>query len=599
MSDQNKHSGSLFRVRYEVWAYLFLILAALTIYGQVTTHSFVNFDDDIYITANRYIRNGLTLDNVIWAFGFTDIAYWHPLTWLSHMVDYQLFGLNAGMHHLINLILHISNSLLLFYVLKRITGDLIKSAFVAALFALHPIQVESVAWAAERKNVLSTFFWMLTTLTYIRYVENPAFNRYFLVLIVFLLGLMAKPMLVTLPFVFVLLDYWPLGRLKFDQSGIKKHEEDHKYENNGFQHIPVLKLIFEKIPLMALSAVAIYFSSLSVKHFAVSTVSVPMKIRIANALVSYISYINKMIWPLDLAVYYPYPQSIPLWQVAGAGLLLLCIFFMVLRAKTSKPYLAVGWLWYVGTLFPVIGLVQAGLWPAMADRFVYVPLIGLFIIITWGVPDIMNRWRFKRMVLGILSAGLIPTLIATTWFQLQHWQNGVKLFTHAIKVTRNNSVAHNNLGQALSKQGKYNEAFIHYVKALEINPNYVLAHNNLANIHFTNEKYEKSIFHYKKALSITPNNEVVHYNMGKTLIQQGKGKDGLLHLLEAIKIKPEFAQAYNEIGLILARQGDYKKACIYFYKAVKANPNFVEAKVNFKKYFRLCYSDKKELGNNG
>jgi hypothetical protein len=209
MTDQNKHSGSLFKVRYEVWVYLFLILTALAVYGQVTTHSFVDFDDDIYITANKYIRNGLTLDNVIWAFGFTDNAYWHPLTWLSHMVDCQLFGLNAGMHHLINLILHISSSLLLFYVLKRITGDLIKSAFVAALFVLHPIQVESVAWAAERKNVLSTFFWMLTTLTYIRYVENPAFNRYFLVLIVFLLCLMAKPMLVTLPFVFFLGSWSP------------------------------------------------------------------------------------------------------------------------------------------------------------------------------------------------------------------------------------------------------------------------------------------------------------------------------------------------------------------------------------------------------
>ena len=576
-----------------------LVLIILIAYWELPTHDFLGFDDSGYITQNTHVNKGITRENVLWAFGFPGWGYWHPLTWLSHMVDCQLFGMNAGMHHLINLLLHIGNTLLLFLVLKRMTGSLWRSAFVAAVFALHPLNVESVAWAAERKNVLSTFFWMLTTLTYIRYVENPAFNRYFLVLIVFLLGLMAKPMLVTLPFVFVLLDYWPLGRLKFDQSGIKKQEDNHISKNNGFQHSLIFRLILEKIPLIALSAIAIYFSSLSVKHLAVSTVSVPLKIRIANALVSYISYIKKMIWPLDLAVYYPYPQSIPLWQVAGAGLSLLCIFFMVLRAKTSKPYLAVGWLWYVGTLFPVIGLVQAGLWPAMADRFVYVPLIGLFIIITWGVPDIMNRWRFKRIVLGILSAGLIPTLIATTWFQLQHWQNGVKLFTHAIKVTRNNSVAHNNLGQALSKQGKYNEAFIHYVKALEINPNYVLAHNNLANIHFTNEKYEKSIFHYKKALSITPNNEVVHYNMGKTLIQQGKGKDGLLHLLEAIKIKPEFAQAYNEIGLILARQGDYKKACIYFYKAVKANPNFVEAKVNFKKYFRLCYSDKKELGNNG
>jgi Tfp pilus assembly protein PilF len=599
MTDQNKHSGSLFKVRYEVWVYLFLILTALAVYGQVTTHSFVDFDDDIYITANKYIRNGLTLDNVIWAFGFTDNAYWHPLTWLSHMVDCQLFGLNAGMHHLINLILHISSSLLLFYVLKRITGDLIKSAFVAALFVLHPIQVESVAWAAERKNVLSTFFWMLTTLTYIRYVENPAFNRYFLVLIVFLLGLMAKPMLVTLPFVFFLLDYWALGRLKFDQSSIKKHEENHKSENNGFQHLPIFRLILEKIPLISFSAGAIYFSSLSVKHLVVSTESVPMKIRMANALVSYINYIKKMLWPFDLAVYYPYPQSIPLWQVAGAGLLLLGISFLVLRAKTSKPYLTVGWLWYIGTLFPVIGLVQAGLWPAMADRFVYVPLIGLFIIIAWGVPDILDRWRFKRIVLGILSAGLILTLIATTWLQLQHWQNGVKLFTHALKVTRNNIIAHNNLGQAMSKQGKYNEAFIHYVKALEINPNYMLAHNNLANIYFTRRKYEKSIFHYKKALNITPDCEVVHYNMGKILIQQGKGKDGLLHLLEAIKIKPEFAQAYNEIGLIFARQGDYKKACIYFSKAVKARPNFVMAKINFKKYFRLCYLDKKEFGNNG
>ena len=569
-----------------------LVSIILTAYWKLPTHDFLGFDDTGYITQNIHVNNGITWKSVAWAFSFPSFGYWHPLTWLSHMLDCHIFGLKPGMHHLTNLLLHIGNTLLLFLVLKKMTGSIWKSAFVAAIFALHPLNVESVAWASERKNVLSTFFWMLTTLTYIRYVETPNFYRYLLILIVFILGLMAKPMIVTLPFVFFLLDYWPLGRLKFNLSSIERHEESHKPENNGFQHSPIFRLILEKTPLIALSAVAIYFSSLSVKRLVISTVSVPMKVRIANALVSYVSYIKKMIWPHDLAVFYPYPQTLPLWQVAGSGLLLLCISFLVLRALKSKPYLSVGWLWYIGTLFPAIGLVQAGLWPAMADRFMYVPLIGLFIVIAWGIPDLLPRWHSKEIVLGTLSAGLVLILLATTWLQVRHWENGVKLFTYVLKVTRGNSVAHFELGHALDQHGKYNEAMIHYIKALKINPNYVQAHNNLGYALARQGKYKDAIYHYDEALSINPNDVKTHNNLGIVLARKGNFKDAVYHYNEALRSNPNYVRAYYNLGKIYANQGNIEDAIHYYRKALVVNPNMTQALYNISWIFATLENDK-------
>ncbi len=360
--------NNMHRHRLKLMVCLFLIVATLAVYWQVGDHEFINFDDNLYVTENRHVQAGLTFEGIKWALTTTDVAYWHPVTWLSLMLDYELYGLNSRGYHLTNLLFHILSTLLLFVVLKRMTGAHWQSAFVAALFALHPLNVESVAWVVERKNVLSTFFWMLTVWTYARYAERPKLNRYLLILPPFALGLMAKPMLVTLPFVLILLDYWPLGRLQLNVLPTIWGERG---------------VLWGKVPLLALSAVSIYLSSLSIERGCSEPAS--MSLRIANALVSYVGYIGKMIWPHNMAVFYPPPDMVPIWQAVLAALFLVFVSVLVIRTARQRPYLAVGWLWYIGTLVPAIGLVRAGLWLAMADRFAYVPFIGLFVMIAWGV----------------------------------------------------------------------------------------------------------------------------------------------------------------------------------------------------------------------
>jgi len=570
------------RPRSEFIVGLFLVVMILAAYWQLPTHNFLVFDDDGYITRNTHVHEGFTRESIAWAFSFTDVAYWHPLTWLSHMLDYQLFGLKSGMHHLMNLLLHMANSLLLFFVLKRMTGSLWQSAFVAAMFALHPLNVESVAWASERKSVLSTLFLMLTMLTYASYAERPCFSRYLLTFFVFTLGLMAKPMLVTLPFVLLLLDYWPLCRFTPTQSGIDRNPETHKSINDGFQPSLALRLVLEKIPLLALSAVTVYLWSISVQRFdiVVSTVSVPMKFRIYNALISYVSYIKKMIWPHNLVVFYPYPEALPGWQIAGAGLLLLCISALVLCAVKRKPYLAVGWLWYIGTLVPTMGFLQAGLWPAMADRFTYLPLIGLFIIIAWGVYEIVVKLHHGRIVLIVSAAIVLSAFMICTWRQVRHWQNGVTLFTHNINVTTNNSLAHNELGNALVQQGELDEAVLHYSKALQTDPNYINAHNNLGYAFYRQGNYKDAIYHYNEALRLNPKYAKAHNNLGTALLSQGNYKDAIYHYYETLRIDPNYAGAYYNLGKIFVNNGKTEKAINFYRKALDLNPEMTQALYN-------------------
>jgi tetratricopeptide (TPR) repeat protein len=555
------------------------------------------FDDNNYITQNTHVHEGITWGNIVWAFSNnTDFGYWHPLTWLSHMLVFQLFGLKFGMHHLTNLFFHIANTLLLFLVFKRMTGAIWQSAFVAAMFALHPLNVESVAWASERKNVLSTFFWMLTLLTYVRYTERPGIFRYLLILFVFGLGLMAKSMLVTLPFVILLLDYWPLGRLNLTRRYSNQEIQTSKF--NDFQAMPVLRLILEKIPLLGLSAICIYLCSLSIQRFGIviSTNLVPIKLRIANALVSYVIYMKKMLWPHDLAVFYPYPKTVPLWQIAGAGVLLVSISFLALRAAKSKPYFVVGWLWYMGTLVPAMGLVQAGLWPATADRFAYVPLIGLFMIIAWGVPDLVFRWRQRKVGLAIIAATLFPIIMVTTCLQMRHWKNGVKLFTHNLNVTRNNSLAHNELGNALRQEGKFGKAMFHYSQALQINPNYAEAHNNLGYTLTQQKNYQDAIYHYHKALSIKPTYAEAHNNLGTALLYQGNDKEAIYHYNQALRSNPKYAGVYYNLGKIYLNQGKIGKAVLLYRKALELNPEMVQVLYNLSWVFSSHEDEKYRNG---
>ena len=430
MAKTNNSSKEFIVKHLNILVCLFLVIATLAVYWQVQNHNFVNYDDNLYIYNNRHVQSGLTIENIIWAFtdGTLISNYWHPLTWISHILDFQLYGMNAGGHHLTSLLFHIANTLLLFLVINKMTGHLWRSAFIAALFALHPLHVESVAWISERKDVLSTFFGLLTMLVYAYYAERPGLSRYFLVLLFFVMGLMSKPMLVTLPFVLLLMDYWPLGRLQLGQainpSSIK------------IKKTSASLLIGEKIPLFVLSAIAsiaAYFTQ-SIGGTVTSMNLDLINIRIPNALVSYVSYIGKMIWPNRLGVFYPHPGILPIWQVIGAGTLLVSLSVLFFRWGRKFPYLPVGWFWYIGTCVPIIGIVQIGSF-AMADRYTYVPLIGLFIIIAYGIPELVAQWRYRKIWFATLTTAFFMILMTTTWKQVGYWENSITLFEHTQKTT--------------------------------------------------------------------------------------------------------------------------------------------------------------------
>ena len=552
-------------------------MATLFLFWPVRNSEFINFDDDAYVYDNPQVKAGLTLKGVIWAFTTTHMGNRHPLTWLSHMLDCEFYGLNPGAHHLTSLLFHIANTLLLFWVLKRMTGRLWPSSFVAALFALHPLHVESVAWVAERKDVLSTFFWMLTLWTYVRYTERPGLNRYLLVILFFVLGLLSKPMLVTLPFVLLLLDYWPLGRFSFGRGGVNPpNPKPSRGRNQG--SFP-LHLVLEKVPFFVLSAISSVLTFFAQGRAVGSLQRYPLETRIGNALVSYLTYIGKMIWPHPLAVFYPHPGMLPIWQVAGAGLLLVCGSILVVRAAGKYPYFLVGWLWYLGTLVPVIGLVQVGS-QGMADRYTYVPLIGLFIMVAMGVPDALKAWRHRKIAL-IVSAGLVLSFFITVArLQVYRWQTSTILFEHTLAVTANNFLIHNNLGTFLEKQGKIQEAAAHYTQALRIKPNYAEAHNNLGNFLDKEGKIEEAAAHYTEALRIKPNYAEAHNNLGLLLARQGKLEEASAHYTQALRIKPNYAEAHNDLGNLLAKEGKLEEASAHYTQALRIKPDYAEAHNN-------------------
>ena len=550
---------------------LFLILATLAVYWQVRNQEFLNYDDDTYVFENRHVRAGLTLEGAEWSFIASTAANWHPLTWLSHMMDSQLYGLNPGMHHLTNVLFHIANALLLFIVLRRMTGDSWRSAFVAALFALHPLHVESVAWVSERKDVLSTFFWMLTVWSYIFYVRSPGIRRYLPVLLFFILGLMAKPMIVTLPFVLLLLDYWPLGRIRFGKS---------RTEDNSRKNLHALRLVWEKVPFFivaAASSVVTFFVQRS-GGIVVPLDLFPLDLRIANALVSYVRYMGKMVWPYQLVFYYPHPGVLPMWQVAGSGLMLISISALAIRAVRRYPYFVVGWLWFLGTLVPVIGVVQLGS-QAMADRYTYVPLIGLFIIFAWGVPQLVERLRYKEIVLGSITTVLFLILMVTTRLQVRYWTNNIVFFEHAIDVDPNSFKAHVNLGNALIDLD-VNKAIRHYSEALRINSDFEIAHNNLGLVLAEQGRMAEAVKHYSEALRLNPNSEKAHNNLGHILAEQGKTAEAVSHYYDALRLNPDYAEAHNNLGLALVAMGDLDKAVGHYSEALRLKPDYVEAHNN-------------------
>jgi Tfp pilus assembly protein PilF len=537
---------------------IFLTAAILIIFWQLNHCDFINYDDTYYVTNNHYVQNGITIDGTRWAFTTGHVGNWHPLTWLSHMLDVQLFGLQPQWHHLTNLLFHIANTVLLFLVLYRMTKAQWESAFVAALFALHPLHVESVAWVAERKDVLSSFFWMLTMGAYCYYVERPNFRRYLVVVLFFALGLMAKPMLVTLPFVLLLLDYWPLQR--FLQN--KSDQKINTVTDSRHQLALILPLLYEKIPLFILTALSSIVTYLFQQKLGAVLSFMPLSDRISNAVISYITYLGKTIWPNDLAVLYPYPGLLPTWETVGAALLLIVVSIAVIWKAKKFPYLMTGWLWYVGTLVPVIGIVQVGL-QARADRYTYLPLIGLFIMVTWGISELSKNWRHRKEVLSSSSAVILICFSIVTWTQVAYWQNSITLNEHALKVTANNFIVYNNCGIAYSNLGNYSQAIADYDKAIEIRPNYTEAYYNRGISYWHLGNKIQALRDFDRAIEINPNFAEIYYARGNVYAALGNYRQALRDFDMAIEINPKYSGIsgiYYNRGNVYVALGDHLKA---------------------------------------
>lgn len=549
-----------------------LALAAVTlaVYSQVITHQFINFDDDAYIWNNPMVTDGLSAKGIAWAFTTFHSANWHPLTWLSHMLDSQLFGLNAGGHLAVSALIHTANTLLLFLFLNRATKSRWPSAIVAALFALHPLHVESIAWAAERKDTLSTFFGLLCLLAYARYVERPSRQKYALVLVWLALGLMAKPMLVSWPFILLLLDYWPFRRLEWRPiDGIK-----------GFAKA-WLPLLREKLPLFGVVAVSMVVTyRAQVQGGAVSgLVNESLSWRLANSVVSYAKYLLLTFWPEGLAMYYPSPAQIAVWQWSGALVLLGLITVLALRSARVRPYLICGWLWFLGTLVPVIGLVRVG-GQAMADRYTYIPSIGLFIALVFGLADLANTWRLGRVSVATASAVTILVLASLTTLQASRWRDSETLYRYVLSVTSDNAVVENNLGSALGQRGKHAEALSHFAEALRIRPNYFDALGNFGQALQQQGKTAEAVGFYERALKLKPDSAKTHWQLGLALEEQGKNDEALPQFYKAIRLAPQdFAMRAN-LGLKLAAQGKLAEATEQLNEALRLDPNSAETHNN-------------------
>lgn len=554
---------------------VFIVLATLTVYGQTRTHDFIGYDDDKYVTENIYVNQGLSEETVIWSFRSTHASNWHPLTWLSHMLDVELFGMDPGGHHMTSVFFHLVNSLLIFFLFQRMTGQVWRSGIVAILFAIHPLHVESVAWASERKDLLSTFFGLLAVWSYVSYIQQPGIARYFGAIGFFSMSLLAKPMLVTLPFLLLLLDFWPLKRINLSPIRDPKVQAGHRFA--------LLRLVYEKIPLFVLAGLSCAVTVLvQSKGEAVGFLEVnPFTMRVANAFVSYLKYIQKMIWPYDLAILYPYPEVIAVWQVFSACAVLGCITFLTIRYRKRFPWIFVGWFWFIGTLVPVIGLVQVGV-QAMADRYTYVPLVGLFVILSWGAVQLMKNWRYQKIILSVASAVLCFMLITSARAQVSHWKNSITLFERALRVTADNYVIHNNLGFELAMLGRVDEAIRHYRAALRINPEFELCHINLGSALFSQGKQAESFAYYQSVLKAKPDFAGVHHNLGVLLLRVGGTEEAVAHFQEALRLKPDYAEVYNSLGAALVSQGEVQEAMANFRQAIRIKPDLVVAKTNLK-----------------
>ncbi len=519
-------------------------------------YDFVNIDDNIYVTENYHIKSGITLASIRWALTTTYAEFWHPLTWLSLMADYELYGLHAGGYHLTNLVLHILSTLLLFWLFHRMTGALWKSAFVAAFFALHPLHVESVAWVSERKDVLSAFFWMLTLCLYVYYAEKPVIRRYVLVALAFICALMSKPMVVTLPLIMILLDYWPLRR----------------FENQNRLSDTIVWQLKEKLPLMVLSAVFAVITIIAQQKSYDPEASFALTARLINVPVTFVTYLIKTFRPYDLAVIYPFSSHIPAWQTAGALLLIIAITAAVIVTTRRLPYLFVGWFWYTIIVAPVIGTVQVGN-QAMADRYTYLPLIGIGIMLAWGVPRLLQKKITSKMILLPAAIGFLAFLTLLTWQQCGYWTDSKKLCQHTIRVTKDNYVAHINLGSVLFDEGKYEEAIRHFNEVIRIRPELILSYNKRGLAYARLGQYQKAFEDLNYVIRLKPDYADAFNSRALINHELKRHREAIEDLTEAVRLKPDHAEAYNNRGNIYLGLGQHQKAVENLSKAIALKPD--------------------------
>jgi tetratricopeptide (TPR) repeat protein len=554
--------------RSDLLILLGLAVVTFGIYAQVIGHRFITLDDLSYIEGNPMVNRGVTLGGLAWAFTTFHEANWHPLTWIAHMIDSQLFGMIAGGHLLVNALIHAANTLLLFWLLLRTTHARWSSALVAALFALHPLHVESVAWASERKDTLSTFFGLLSLISYTRYAEAPSIRRYAWTAITLALGLLAKPMLVTWPFVMLLLDYWPLGRWQSAKSRAQ-----------GWN---LRKLIIEKIPLFALVAASAVVTAIAQSHGgAVRTFEeASLALRLSNALVSYANYLLLAFWPNDLSVFYPFPRAgIPGWQIIGAALLLIGITAFCVFERKIRPYLIVGWLWFLGTLVPVIGLVQVG-GQTMADRYFYIPSIGLFIAIVFGLADIAERRRVAPWLTAAIANVVVLVLATLTNAQIHRWTDSVTLLEHALAVTPPKAAIENHLGLALYRGGQLDEAAAHFEKALQLATDDHISLYYMGVCRFYQGRVPEAIEYARAAIRLQPDAAKAHDLLGMALAMQNQNEPALDEARRAAELAPEDADIRNDLGLALARLGKIPEAIDELREALQLNPNNAAAHAN-------------------
>jgi protein O-mannosyl-transferase len=552
-----------------------LAVATLAVYGQVASHQFIGFDDQAYIRNNPMVTAGLTWKGIVWAFTTFYDSNWHPLAWIAHMVDVQMFGLDAGKHLLVNTLIHAANSVLLFLFLKRVTEARWASAVVAAVFALHPLHVESVAWAIERKDTLSTFFGLLTLLAYARYANAPSPTRYAAVAMWLALGLMAKPMLVTWPFLLLVLDYWPFRRVEWRPAdGMKRFA-------NAW-----LPLVREKLPLIGLVAASMVLTWMAQRNVQSGQMifDAPVALRISNALVSYSQYIFLTFWPVNLGIYYPFAPTGPsIWRLAIAVVLLAVITVIALRDAEKRPSLIMGWLWFVGTFLPVIGLVPIGIGQAMADRYYYVPSIGLFVALVFGVAELASIWRIGRRPIVAVTAVTLVLLASVTAVQASRWRDTDTLFQHTLSVTTDNLVIEYNYGYDLMQRGEYDRAIPHFAQALRIEPRFFAALVYMGLSLEKQGKLQDAIAFYDRAVAVDPNNADVRTNLGLVLALEGRFAESATQLNEVLRLRPNSAEAHSNLGGVLLMAGQPEKSIPYLTTALRLKPGLAAAEDNLKR----------------